>query len=337
MPMVSSQTGLEFMLFEMQRQHSDGLLSLEDNLGVAARVAASIVQSKRLVLLGMGASHFANRVAEVVFRAAGVDVFAIPLSEGLYAPLPLGNRTVVIASQSGESGEAKRFLEQFGVMNTFGLTLDKNSSLARAVPCLLGFGGVERGFAATRSLLLTLVLHAAILEALGISQNALRSVLVAPIEIPHLAAVRLLESSRTIIFSGRAELQGLAEVSALHCAELARLPALALEGGQFRHGPLELLETGVAVVLLRATGTSAALTETLVKTCLEAGVQPIVFDASGEAPIVGALNLLFPRAEGLAAAAMLLPTLQNLLLDIAATRVQKVGEPRRSSKITGEY
>jgi fructoselysine-6-P-deglycase FrlB-like protein len=329
---------LELIQLERARQHQDSLLSLEQDSSVAKQIAALLETKRPLLMFGMGASHYANRVAEGVYRSYGLQAFALPLSEALYSPLPDTDHVQLIVSQSGESGEAIRYLERAGV-NAFGMTMNPNSSLARAVPSLIGVGGIERGFAATRSLMVTLVLHARILEALGYQQTAVRELLTTPAIVNRVGVKRALEEldhAKQLVFSGRAELQGVAEVSALHAAELAQIPSLALEGGQFRHGPLELLEPGLGVVLLRASGESAELTESLVKTCLEAGVKPILIDPSGSPEIPGAVQLRFPALQGLAAAIAVLPTLQELLLGLAAKRVQFVGRPRRSSKITGE-
>ena len=60
-----------------------------------------------------------------------------------------------------------------------------------------------------------------------------------------------------------------------------------------------------------------------------------LFDASGEAPLEGAITLAFPRLQGLASAIALLPCLQQLLIGIASRRVERLGEPLRSTKVTG--
>ena len=52
------------------------------------------------------------------------------------------------------------------------MTLDPASTLGRALPCLVGAGGGEVAFAATRSLTVTLALHAAVLAALGDDHGA---------------------------------------------------------------------------------------------------------------------------------------------------------------------
>jgi len=49
-------------------------------------------------------------------------------------------------------------------------------------------------------------------------------------------------------------LQGLAEAGGLSFMELARLPVLALELGQFVHGPFETLRPSSGLVLLRGAG-----------------------------------------------------------------------------------
>ena len=76
--------------------------------------------------------------------------------------------TAMVTSQSGESAEVLRwFAEERAPRDSFGLTMEPTSSLANLVPCLIGAGGSEIPFAATRSLTVTLALHAAVLQHLG--------------------------------------------------------------------------------------------------------------------------------------------------------------------------
>ena len=81
----------------------------------------------------MGASHATGRIVEPFYRRLGIDAVAIPLSEQLTAPLPLGDKTVIVTSQSGESAELIRWLEVEGKRDgVYGMTLDPHSTLARA-------------------------------------------------------------------------------------------------------------------------------------------------------------------------------------------------------------
>jgi fructoselysine-6-P-deglycase FrlB-like protein len=330
-------SGLELLQREIARQHADANASFAANGAMAARIAASILaHGSRLILIGMGASHYANRTAEPAYRALGVDAAAMVASELLASPLPEGRRVAILVSQSGASGEILDLLERPPAgEERFGLTLEAASTLGKALPCLVGAGGPERAFAATRSLLVSLTLHGAVLGALGLKAEEIRNALTAPVQPASDAAFQRLAACRNVIVSGRRELQGIAEAGALFLMELARLPAFGLEGGQFRHGPLEALTPEVGVVLLRAADEWASAARRQVESCIGAGTTPIVFDASGEPAIDGAITIGLPRAAGLGAAIALLPSLQQLFLRLARHHVPDVGVPLRSTKVTG--
>jgi fructoselysine-6-P-deglycase FrlB-like protein len=329
-------SGLALIEAEIRRQHSDALASFAGAAMQAAEIARNARETGRLLLIGMGGSHYVNRAAEPVYRSLGLDVSAVVASELLAQPLPDGPRTAIFTSQSGASGEILQLLERpAGDERRFGLTLGADSPLANAVPSLIGVGGVERGFAATRSLLLSLTLHSAVATALGQSPADTLARLLTPPEPDIGEAIDHLAGFKTFIFSGRAELAGLGESAALCLMELARLPALSLEGGQFRHGPLEVLSPDVGIVILRPAGPMAASAGHQVRSCLDAGTRPIVFDVSGEEPVEGSLNLILPRTQGLPAAIAILPSLQQVLIRVAGRRVKQLGEPIRSTKVTG--
>lgn len=326
-------SGLELMRLEMQHQIPDSLETLKICASDAALIAENIRATGRVLMLGMGASHCANRICEPLYRVLEIDAVAAPLSEAIYAPFSNQDRVTLLVSQSGASGEVSKYLELFSNRERqYGLTLEPQSPLTKGLPSLVAHGGTERGFAATRSLLLTLVMHASILEALG-SKDDVRNALQSP--IPNVdAALETVSASRTLIYSGRRHLQGLAEVCALHTAELARVPALALEGGQFKHGPLELLEPSLGVVFLRASGPTASLTSSLIETCLRAGITPIVFDASGEPELSGTVTIPIAHHHGLSSAIAAMLPLQNFVIGFAQQRIEHVAEPRFSSKVT---
>jgi len=319
---------------EMARQHEDALASFESNQEVAARVAASIRKTGRLLLLGMGASHAVARAVEPLYRAHGIDAIALRLSEQLGQPLPLAGKTVIVTSQSGESAEVLRWFAETGDRTgTFGLTLEAGSFLGRTVPCLVGAGGTELAFAATRSLTVTFALHLAILAALGDDPAAALAALKAPEEVEIDAALAALSKVATVVTSGR-RLQGLAEALGLGLTELSRLPCFSLEGGQLRHGPMEMLGPKIGVVLFRGDDATAELVTAMALSVVETGAPLIVFDASGMPPIAGAVTLRFKPASGLAAIFAMLPVAQRLMIAFADSRVENAGTPVRTTKIT---
>lgn len=319
---------------EMARQRSDALASFEAARAGAAAIAASLRRTGSLLLLGMGGSHAVSRAVEPLYRAAGVDAIALPLSEQLGQPLSFKGRTVIVTSQSGESAEVVRwFRETGGTPETFGLTLEQGSFLAGAAPSLVGAGGTERAFAATRSLTITFALHMAIFEALGIDVSDALAVLRAP-EEPDLAhALAALSGVFTVVTSGR-RLQGVAEALALGLTELSRRPCFALEGGQLRHGPMEMLSPEVGVVLFRGRDQTSELVTAMAASIAGTNSPLVVFDASGEQPVEGAVTVSFPPADGLAAIFSMLPAAQRLMVAFAEARVPDAGTPVRSSKIT---
>lgn len=327
--------GLIAIDHEMARQHADATASFEANVELAKRIAASLRTTGRLLLLGMGGSHAVGRAVEPLYRALGIEAIAIPLSEQLGAPLPLGDKTVLITSQSGESAEVLRWFTETngGTADTFGMTLEGGSFLAKSAPSLVGVGGTEQAFAATRSLTITFALHLAVLAALDVDPSPALAVLNSP-ETPFFEdALSAFDGVNAVVTSGR-RLQGLAEAIALGLTELSHLPCFSLEGGQLRHGPMEMLGTKVGVVLFRAADATAPLVTAMAISAAATGSPVVVFDASGEAPVAGVTTIAFKPASGLAAIFAMLPVAQAFMIAFAAARVPDAGTPVRSAKIT---
>ncbi|WP_019172537.1 SIS domain-containing protein [Pseudaminobacter salicylatoxidans] len=326
--------GLIAIEHEMARQNADAVASFEAAKPVAEKIAEALRANGRLLLLGMGGSHAVGRAVEPLYRDLGIDAVAVPLSEQLGQPLPLSGRTILVTSQSGESAEVLRWFAEAGVPeNTFGLTLDGNSSLARTVPCLVGAGGNEQAFAATRSLTISFALHLAVLAELGADPTQAVEILKNPSAASIDAAAASLANVSAIVTSGR-RTQGIAEAIALGLTELSRIPCFSLEGGQLRHGPMEMLGPDLGVVLFRAADTTSELVARMAVSAAQAGSPVVVFDASGEAPVAGTETVKIDAASGVAAIFALLPAAQRFMLAFASHRVADVGTPVRSSKIT---
>jgi fructoselysine-6-P-deglycase FrlB-like protein len=326
--------GLIAIRQEMARQHADALASFEAVQDSAAQVAETLRRNGRLLMLGMGASHAVGRAVEPLYRDLGIDAIALPLSEQLGQPLPLAGRTVLVTSQSGESAEVLRWFDEARRDgDAFGLTLAPQSSLARLAPCMIGAGGVERAFAATRSLCISFAAHAAVLAQLGADMTAALRVLAAPEEPDTDAAVDHTRIVTSLVASGR-RLHGLAEALALGMTELSRRPCFALEGGQMRHGPMEMLGAHLGVALFLADDRTADLVRGLAKSVVAAGAPVVIFDASGGAAVPGAATVSVAPASGMAAILALMPAAQKFMLGFAAARVADVGTPIRSHKIT---
>jgi fructoselysine-6-P-deglycase FrlB-like protein len=329
--------GLQLMRAEMARECADARASMDSNGAVAGQVVESLRRTGRLVLYAMGGSHYVNAVAAPLYRDCGIDCQAMLASDALTAPLPDTPRTALIASQSGESGEIVELLARLpGAEERYGLTLNAGSTLGTGTRgTLLAAGGPELAFAATRSIILTIALHAAVLEALGQPQEALRAVLASATTAEIGAVDAALAGCDVVVFVGRHALSGVAQSGALSMMELARVPTIGLEAGQFRHGPYEMLRPGVGVVLLRGAGPEGAGIPAIAASTVAAGCATVVFDASGEAALPGCVTLALPPAEGLAAAAAMMLAFQPLNIAVACRGIAAgVGTPLRTSKVT---
>lgn len=334
---MNKHEGLRLMQIEMDRQCSDALASLDQGKAVAARIAAIARETGRLVLYGIGGSHYVNRMVEPLYREAGIECRAMSPSEALMAPLPAARRVALFVSQSGESGEIVDLLKQPAAQDRrFALTLNADSTLGRAVEeALVAAGGSENAFAATRSIILTIAMHGAILEALGQDQSALRAVFAADAP-PDMSAVdEAIAKCDVIVFAGRHVLQGAAQSAALSLMELSRVPAIGFEIGQFRHGPFEFLRPGLGIILLRSAGPDRDSIPSIAETTVAAGCITIVLDASGEPLPEGVLRVDLPVNAGLAAATSMLLSLQRLNIAVARRRIPEgIGTPLRTSKVT---
>ncbi|MHA1565268.1 MAG: SIS domain-containing protein [Alphaproteobacteria bacterium] len=329
--------GLTAILQECRRQHQDALATLATCRPALQEITESLGRTGRALLLGMGASHFVNQIAAARLRARGIDGVAVTLSEQLAAPLPSADRTVILLSQSGDSAEVEQYLAATeDLRHHVGLTLSADSALGRAVPVMVAAGGRETGFAATRSFTLSLVLYSMILDRLGAngSEDGYDQ---GKEHIVHWDLEEVLAKvpagHRSMIYSGRGTFDGVAAMAALGSMELGRMPALCLEGGQLRHGPIEMLSADTTVVLFRAPGTEGHGT-VLAGFIHQAGGQLIVFDAAdGDMP-PGAHSMKFVPGEGLASVFAMLPSVQAWMIGLASRSNPVLGVPRFCEKVT---
>jgi fructoselysine-6-P-deglycase FrlB-like protein len=329
--------GIDQLRAEMARQHADARASYEAAAELAPDIARGVRTRGRLALIGMGGSHWINRVACPHYLAAGLDATSHVASDYLRAPVP-GVPAMLVTSQSGNSGEILALLERGPISGqAWGLTLTPESGLARGLPSLIGVGGPEKAYAATRSLLITLAQHAAILAALGQDVGPALEALGAPAAVEaeaRAAAVAHIAARRVAVMVARGGDQGVMDAAALCLMEIARIPVLGLEAGQFRHGPFEMIDADTAVVFLRGAGASADDIAPLARECLSHGIAPVIFDASGRPPVADAVTVALPPQTGLALAVAALPAIQDVLVSAAARMIPDAGVPRRSTKVT---
>jgi glutamine---fructose-6-phosphate transaminase (isomerizing) len=251
--------------------------------------------SCRLVLTGLGASFNALYPLRYYLHQQGIAALHLDTGELIHylpqmlaLPQPL---MLVVVSQSGESIEIKRLLEQLSglrtevkpwvvsVTNIVGNTLAQHSNLA-----LFTQAGAEVGVA-TKTYTSTL----AVLHWLG---RALVSAAGAPDPQDYLDVLYAAQQCEELLQDWETQLEpafaavkqatsfalvarGPSIASACNGAlvlqEAARKPATGFVGSQFRHGPMELLSPQLATFLFTLPGRTLALSQSMAKDICDRG------------------------------------------------------------------
>lgn len=219
----------------------------------------------RVILTGMGASFYGAYPAWLKLCGLGLPVILWDTAELLHYALPqVDSRTLLwVISQSGESAEIHRLLERLmaprpGLL--LGVTNNPTSTLARAAEVVLPLHAGNEHMVSTRTYINTIAVTLLAAAALsGESVSAWKEILwqgQAGMEAylnawpQHLAALREQAGKLNRLFLlGRGPSLASAQEGALVLKEAAKFPAEGMGAAQFRHGPLEIVEPGIAVWL----------------------------------------------------------------------------------------
>jgi len=295
----------------------------------------------RVVLTGMGASLFAHHPTFLALAAAGVPVWNLDTSE-LLGPAGgiITSRTLLwITSQSGGSGEVTALLESLPRPRpvVLGSTNDLGSPLARAADVVLELRSGEERTVSTRSYVNSLATHAlAVAAALGTPPAGLAE---APTALgayladwdAHVAALEATVTEPTVFVIARGASLASAMTGALIIKEAAKAPVEAMSAPQFRHGPLELADHNVAVIVLAGAGEDVALNRQIAADLRRVGANAVWLESSEP----GRGTPAMPAVAGPAGLpiAEILP-LQALSVALARRRALEPGAFRQIEKVT---
>jgi glucosamine--fructose-6-phosphate aminotransferase (isomerizing) len=310
-----------------------------------------------------------GEIGHVLITGMGGSLFSaygtwLRLSEGLSVPVSLWDTseliqqapgvlrkgTLIIAvSQSGESVELRRMTEIEGgaaarvaVTNTPDNTLSRWASLALATEAgpeqTVSTKTYTAGLAALylfEQLLLGRDSEALAgeIEALADAAGNVLADLPARLD----AMLAFLGHERPLTFIGRGGSYGSAMMAALVTAEAAKAPTQALSGGQFRHGPLELVREGFRSVFFM--GGEAATRDLNMRTVADihrfggASLTIAPEGAADGAADAGMLLTLPAVAEGLLPVLEILP-IQLLMVPMAIARGYEPAKFLNGSKVT---
>ena len=309
-----------------------------------------------VVLTGMGSSYDACLAAASALGAAGILAATVETAELLHIRRPMlgGAGLLVLVSQSGRSAEAVRLAAAVrgldagrrplvlaitnGAATPVGaladLVLDTEAG-PEVGPSTMTFAGSLVALAAVAGVLGGGTVEAVITDvaadvatAATASSELLRE--------PDATGDRLaawLDGRPTIVALGRGVGLAAAEMTALTLMEASVVAATALPTAEFRHGPLEVVGAGVAVILFALEPATEALDLAFAGELAAAGAAVLLVGPAG--PVSpGVESIAVPAARGILAPAAALGPLQLLARQLALARGRRPESFSRASKVT---
>lgn len=223
---------------------------------------------EQIIFTGMGSSWFVSHAASILFNEMKMNSFAINASELLHYNQNLFERETLLVciSQSGESFEIRELL---GILparvHTIGVVNDMKSTLARkadmALPCRAG----KEEMTSTKTYVATSLVSFILGWYLGRKWNEEKAAVIRQMRDNFAAILTGYKSWTDEILDFFGEIESLEVIargpsfstacqSALMFKEALSLPAAEILGGEFRHGPMEMVKKGFKAIIFAAEG-----------------------------------------------------------------------------------
>jgi glucosamine--fructose-6-phosphate aminotransferase (isomerizing) len=218
------------------------------------QAAVLLRSSKRVVIVGMGASLNAAIPLENLLCSHGIESCCVEAGEFLHYRLAAHQgATVAVVSRSGESVEIAKVVAALrGRVPIMGVTNEPNSTLVREADIVLDVGSLPDEMVAIQSYTGTLLtLYLLGMAAVDQFDAGCREVAELLPGLPGWTATQLdamrdwdafLERDSCIYLLGRGPSYGTASQAALLFGEIAKTPAIAMGVASFRHGPIEVVD-----------------------------------------------------------------------------------------------
>jgi glutamine---fructose-6-phosphate transaminase (isomerizing) len=262
-----------------------GVLQYQTNAGRAPllQAAAALRSSKKIVIVGIGASLNGAIPLENLLCSRGFDAVAMEAGELLHYRLSAyRDATFVLVSRSGESVEILKVLDALrGQVTTIGVTNESNSRLARQADMAVDLHSPADEMVAIQTYSAT-VLCLYLLGAATTDQwePAQRDIGALVETLPAWIAGNLdsahqwdqfLEKGTTVYALGRGPSHGSALQSALLFSEIAKAPAVGMAVASFRHGPVEVVDDRFRALIFAPQGRTRELNLALAREILSFG------------------------------------------------------------------
>jgi len=315
---------------------------------IAATIRARGIH--HVVIAARGSSDNAARYAQYLFGAHNrlTVTLATPSLFTRYQTPPVMTGALVVGiSQSGESPDLIAVVEEgrrqgcltLAVTNVAGSPLT-----AAAEHTIVLRAGKERSIAATKTY--TAQLAALAMLSTAISQNGewrqqlarVPAFVAAAHEVDRdtvLAAAAALKDAGHGVVLGRGFNFATAFEAALKAKELAYVAVEPYSSADFQHGPIALIDTGFAAIVINAAGAVSSEVEDLLRTIVERGARPVVISNVTSSLALAAAPVPLPAEmpEWLSPIAAIVPG-QLLAFHLSRLRGFDPDSPRGLKKVT---
>jgi glutamine---fructose-6-phosphate transaminase (isomerizing) len=337
-------------IYEQPKAIADTLIGRLDGLDVKLKFK----KFNKIVIIACGTAYNAGLVGKyAIEKWSGIAVDVELASEYRYRQPSIDKKTLVIPiSQSGETMDtlmAMRYAKEkgatiFSVCNTNGSTIPRESDAV-----LYTHAGPEIAVASTKAFATQLIAMYLIGLEIGKQLKVIKKKLLKEIieELSELPAkveqvletveplrelTRTLKDSQSILFLGRHVGYPTALEGALKLKELAYMHAEGFAGGELKHGPIALIDTGTPVVALMPPENSV-LAEKMASNIQEVKARGAVVIAISEFEFKSADHLIrIPRVHEFLQPVLSVVPLQVIAYEMAIARGNDVDQPRNLAK-----
>ena len=347
-------------IFEQPKSIADTLLGrFTENSPIAIGELDNLpelLSAERILILACGTAYHAGLIGKYAIETwAKIPVDVELASEFRYRQPVLTKKTVVITiSQSGETMDtlmAMRHAKSLGakvisICNTNGSTIPRESDAV-----IYTHAGPEIAVASTKALITQIIATALIALYIGDKNGALKpnevnglieELLALPAKVEQIleTAEPLREMSRgfkdatSVLFLGRHVGYPAALEGALKLKELAYMHAEGFAGGELKHGPIALIESGTPVIAIMPPQRSE-IREKMASNIQEVrarGANVIVI-ADSETAIPDVAHVIrIPTSNQLLQPILAIVPLQIFAYEMAVARGSDVDQPRNLAK-----
>lgn len=223
---------------------------------------------EQVIFTGMGSSYFISHAASCFFNDQKIHSFVVNASELLHYNLSLFERDTLLIciSQSGESYEIQEVLKKIpSNVCCIGIVNEEKSTLARNAKLMLPCKGGKEEMTSTKTYVVTTLVAFILGWYISNKWNPHRVSQVERLIFnigrslsnyqPELnAMLSFLGDIQNLQIIARGPSFSTANQSALMFKEGLQIPAGSVLGGEFRHGPMEMVKDGFKSILFAAKG-----------------------------------------------------------------------------------